>query len=204
MNVTACVATRGDVDMQPILDSFPDDWETIVWNNGSKHCVIDGTTWVPVKNLGPHARFAAIKYASHDLIYVQDDDVIVSDPGLIVAEWLDILEGYDRDDVVVCNMPPEFRSHYPDSAMVGFGAAFHRDAPELAFRQWDEHGFARDDLFLRESCRIFTVLTPQYLVDVPKVDMPYASDPNRLWKQPGHVQSRDKALGMARQVRDAH
>jgi len=203
MNVSVCVATRGDVDMEPVLESFPDDWETVVWDNGREVCEIDGSVSVPVRDKGPHARFAAIKYASHDLIFVQDDDVIVSDPGLIVREWLDILEGYDRDDVVVCNMPPEFRQHYPDSSMVGFGACFHRDAPELAFRRWDEFGFARDDLFLRESCRIFTVLTPQYLVDIPKTDMPYASAPNRLWKQPGHVQSRDKALAMARQVRDA-
>ena len=103
-------------------------------------------------------------------------------------------------------MPQEFRPHYPDSAMVGFGSCFHRDAPERAFTRFFDHhdGMTREDpLFLRESCRIFTVLTPCVLVDVPKVDMPYASDPDRLWKQPGHIQSRDRALQLARQVRDA-
>lgn len=88
--------------------------------------------------------------------------------------------------------------------MVGFGAAFQRDLPELAFKKF----FAahpemdrRDPLFLRESCRIFTTLTPRVLVDVPKTDAPYASNPNRLWKQPDHIEMRDRALAMARAAR---
>lgn len=208
MNVSACIATRGDVDMDPILDSLPAKWERVIWNNGQEEVWLQNQrdaawTFQPVSDLGPHGRFAAIDYAAHDLVYVQDDDVIVSDPQQIVNEWLDLLHNFDRDDVVVANMPPEFRPHYPDSVMVGFGGAFHRDAPEKAFARWDAFGLPRDKLFLRESCRIFTVLTPQYLVDIPKVDMPYASDDTRLWKQDDHIQSRERALGLARQVRDA-
>ena len=211
MNVSACVATRGNVDMDPILDSLPAKWQRVVWNNGDETVWLQnqqGAAWTfhSVTDQGPHGRFAAIDYAAHELVYVQDDDVIVSDPQQIVDEWLDLLHNHNRDDVVVANMPPEFRPHYPDSVMLGFGACFKRDAPEKAFQQFfDFHTdmTRTDPLFLRESCRIFTVLTPQYLVDVPKVDMPYASDPDRLWKQPGHVQSREKALALARQVRDS-
>lgn len=186
MNVTACIATRGDVDMQPILDSFPGEWEKVVWDNSR------------MTDLGAYGRFAAIEHASHDLIMVQDDDVIVSDPQAIVDAW-------ERNDHVVCNMPQEFRPHYPDSAMVGFGGCFHRDLPARTFARYLRYTetSADDPLFLRESCRILTCIAPRVLVDVPVTSLPYANDANRLWKQPGHVQSRDRALELARRVRDA-
>lgn len=186
MNVTACIATRGDVDMQPILDSLPDGWEKVVWDNSR------------VPDLGPYGRFAAIEDASNSLVYVQDDDVIVSDPQAIVDAW-------ERDDHVVCNMPQEFRPHYHDSAMVGFGGCFHRDLPARTFARYLRYTETSvdDPLFLRESCRILTCIAPRVLVDVPVTSLPYANDSTRLWKQPGHVQSRDKALELARRVRDA-
>jgi len=211
VKVSACIPTRGDVDIDLILYSLPAKWERLVWNNGSEEVWIqpeEGGAWTfhPTSDLGPHGRFAAIEYASNDLIFVVDDDVLVSDPEIIVDEWIRLFNAYKLNDVIVANMPQEFRPHYPDSVMLGFGAVFHRDAPEKAFQQFfDFHtDMSRTDpLFLRESCRIFAVLTPWCLVDVPKEDMPYASDPNRLWKQPGHIQSRERALKLAREVRDA-
>lgn len=212
MNVSVCIATRGDVDMSPITESFPPGWEVLVYDNGRGVCrTYSGRKWGVVgselPDRGPNARFAAIEYARHDLIYVQDDDVIVSDPQAIVdmwnAEWCGGIE--TKWDGVVCNLPSEFRPHYPDSAMVGFGAAFHRDAPERAFARFLGHhrNMRRTDtVFQRESCRIFTTLTPRILVDVPKTDMPYASDPNRLWKDSKHVWYRGEALRLAREVRD--
>jgi hypothetical protein len=195
----------------------------------------DGAAWTffPVSDLGPHGRFAAIEYVAHDLCFCQDDDVIVSDPQAIVDAWVhwrdnfgknipyldenpddDPLTSEEREFLstnvlishVVSNMPQEFREHYPDSSLVGFGACFQRDAPERAFQRFfDYHsGMKRNDpLFLRESCRIFTVLTPRVLVDIDKQDLPYASDGTRLWRQPGHLNFRDRALRMAREVRDA-
>lgn len=260
MKVSACIATRGDVTIEPLLKNYPHDWEVLVWDNGAglltRWFYNDGWShgekydgfWqhdmsvkqMPVSDLGPHGRFAAIEYASHDIILTQDDDVIVSDPQAIVnallgafrCKWCGYCDGnrqtwcncgcgrdYNemipmRGEAVVCNLPQEFRPHYPDSAMVGFGAAFHRDAPQRAFNRYLEYLLDAPDnaldgiddlvaLFLRESCRLFTVLTPRVLVDVAKTDMPYASDPSRLWKQPGHVESRDRMLELARQVRDA-
>ena len=92
-------------------------------------------------DLAVYGRYAAIEFCTHDLILTQDDDVIVSDPQAIVdawnAEWCGGVEsGWDG---VVCNTPPEFRPHYPDSGLVGFGAAFHRDAPARAFARWFDH-----------------------------------------------------------------
>jgi hypothetical protein len=193
VNVSAIIVTRGDVELQPILTSLPEEWEKVVWDNSME-----------AHDLGPYGKYAAIERANHALIYVQDDDVVVSDPEAIVWESDSGGSEYGR---LVCNMPPEFRPHYPDSAMVGFGAAFHRDLPERAFQRFFSYHatMTRDDpLFLRESCRAFTTLTPYVLVDVPKTDLPYVNDPNRLWKQPGHISCRDRMLALAREVRDDH
>jgi hypothetical protein len=204
MNVSACIATRGDIDMKPILDSLPSHWETIVWDNSLGVYVNGRCVQAVPLDLGPYGRFEGLRrYATNTLCYVQDDDVIVSDPEEIAWESDSGAAEYGR---LVCNMPPEFRTHYSDSAMVGFGAVFHRDAPEKAFQRFfDFHRNMRrtDTVFQRESCRIFTALTPRILVDVPKTDMPYASDPNRLWKDPKHVWYRGEALRLAREVRDA-
>jgi hypothetical protein len=222
VNVSACLVTRGDVDMEPIIASLPHEWEVIVYDNeAGKH--FNWSSMTTPRGEGPgdlavYGRYAAIEHASHDLIYVQDDDVIVSDPQAIV-DALGRKSGYPASakNSVVCNMPPEFRPHYPDSGLVGFGAAFHRDAPQRAFeRFWDKTGWRVHPLaglnfigqeqrgeFLRRADNVFTTLTPRVLVDVPKADCAYASDSNRMWRQSEHVGERDRMIELARQVRDA-
>lgn len=248
MNVSVVIPTRGDVDMQPVLDSFPPEWETVVYDNGAGRVEVitpghsNGGRLTRAKDLLPdlsvYARYAAIEYASYELCFTQDDDVIVSDPQAIVDAWFD---GYgfpcngcsgfrsalcndcegaarDRTDHVVCNMPQEFRPHYPDSGLVGFGAAFHRDAPQRAFERFSWRSgvgnktwvagasgqlYPEIARFRRRADNVFTVLTPRVLVDVPKTDREMASDPNRMWKQPGHEGEKQRMIELARQVRDA-
>ena len=188
-SVSACIATRGDHDLTEILAEIDRAGirDIVVWDNSV------------LPDRGPHGRFAAMNAAFHETIYVQDDDALVP-----AASIRQLLDAYVRGAVVV-NMPYEFRPHYPDSAMVGFGAVFdRRDAYReferfLAFHEMTE----TDWLFQRESCRALTTLLPRILVDVPKADMPYASDPDRLWKQPEHVLMRERMLALAREVRDA-
>ena len=214
-SVTAIVVTRGDVDMQPVLDSLPVEWEVLVWDNGEKACYREpppNRYWNGA-DLSVYGRYAAIEYASHDLIYVQDDDVIVSDPQAIVDAWLRYSEVVENDDPnddpcehVVANMPEEFRPHYPDSALVGFGACFHRSLPETVFDRWRLAGADNwvDAPTFRRCCDVvLTTLAPRVLVDVPKENREMASDPNRMWKQPGHVSERATVLNLARSVRDA-
>lgn len=212
MNVSAIIPTRGNVDMQPVVESMPEGWEVLVWDNRRGEVLERCPSGLAFRadvpdphDLGPHARFAAIAYAAHPLIYVQDDDVIVSDPQAIVDEFVE--ENHPGDpDFVVCNIPAEFRRHYPDSGMVGFGAAFHSDTPERAFARFFARfkNMRRDDpLFLRESCRIVTTLTPIVRVDVAKTDREFASDPDRLWKQPDHFWAAQRMIKLARIARDA-
>jgi len=233
--VTAIVVTRGDVDLKPVAASLPKAWELLVWNNELATALRwspDGSfAMIPAADLSVYGRYAAIEFASHDLIYVQDDDVIVSDPELIVRQYCSG-ESYDATDkfrlfpdsnssykealwndggehdreYVICNMPEEFRPHYTDSALVGFGACFHRSLPETVFDRWRLAGADNwvDAPTFRRCCDVvLTTLAPRVLVDVPKENREMASDPNRMWKQPGHVSERATVLNLARSVRDA-
>lgn len=236
MNVSACLVTRGDVDMQPVLGSLPAEWEIIMWDNDEEfreptcyrilphHRDEIDETW-PVQDLSVYGRYAAIEYASHDLIYVQDDDVIVSDPQAIVDAWVAaqpeigwvgsppgevFLSTFP--EVLVANMPQEFRHDgYTDSCLVGFGACFHRDAPQRAWGKFNAAKVRVDmtpadkpqDFFYRTCDVVFTTLTPRVLVDVPRTNREFAEGPDRMYRQPDHVGERARMLELARKVRDA-
>jgi hypothetical protein len=238
MNVSAIIVTRGDVDIVPILDSLPAEWEVLVWDNGrgsisrrvSKHLlarIVTGEGELP--DLAVYGRYRAIEYATNDLIYVQDDDCVVSDPAKIARIWgfakdscqgdfdphllwrasPDEIRGAGRGEHVVCNMPPQFRhDFYRKHALVGFGAVFQRDAPQRAFRQWDhrptgvESVVADTGLFHRRCDLVFTALTTRVLVDVPYEDLPWASDDNRMWKRSEHQGEGQQMLDLVLKVRD--
>jgi hypothetical protein len=213
VSVSACLVTRGDVDMQPIIDSLPKEWEVVIWDNSGTITRSDGWAEVCI-DLSVYGRYAAIEYASHDVIYVQDDDVIVSDPSLIVEQWECVLANTpqvdNRGDFVACNMPAEFRhAFYTEHALVGFGAAFHRDAPQRAFDRFSPsyrsiyNETRSNDAFHRCCDVVFTGLTPRVLVDIEKTNLPYAEDANRMYRQPGHVGERQRMFDLMRKVRDA-
>jgi hypothetical protein len=224
VNVTAIVVTRGDVDLSPIFDSFIaagfGEGQVYVWDNSK------------LEDLAVYGRYAAIEHAKTDLIYVQDDDVVLHHGSIeaIINAWLQGanygIEGPPRTvtfvpvgvaarDVVVCNMPANFRARhfYDEHSLVGFGACFHRDAPRRAFGRWADYiwtqdGSAPDELhptgeFFHRTCDIvFTGLTPRVLVDVPYDDLPWASADNRMWKQPTHQEERSRMLELVLKVRD--
>ena len=213
MNVSAVIVTRGNVDPQEIIDSIPQGWEIVIWDNGEKLVSrSDGYSEVAT-DCSVYGRYAAIEYASHDLIYVQDDDVIVSDPQAIVDAWDRIRLSPAWTAGVACNMPQEFRhAGYTDSALVGFGAAFHRSAPARAFERFRERwpGGAGFDVMFNRTCDVvFTVMTngPRgdgiELVDVPKVNREFAEDVDRMYRQPDHVGERARMLDLAREARDS-
>lgn len=237
VNVSAIIVTRGDHDLGEILDSLPDEWERIIWDNRGGILIFENEgdwrgngppqpdNW---SDLSVYGRYAAIEYASHELIYVQDDDCVVSDPNAIVERFCeDVLERawYPEEMCVVCNMPSEFRhGFYEEHALVGFGAAFHRDAPARAFSTFfhgmgaklsdytetvralamaRQFGFNGDPDFFHTCDVVFTALTPRVLVDISKTNLPWATDESRMYRQPGHQAQRGKMLELAFQAKEA-
>ena len=220
MSVTAIIVTRGDVSLEPCMESIPEEWEKLVWCNRSglyrwkEDISGEDASWQPMaiyrQDLAVYGRYHAIQYAQGELIYVQDDDVVVSDPQAIVDAWS---EEYDRRNRsgeapvgahVVCNMPQEFRhDFYTDHALVGFGAAFHRDAPARAFQRMKDGGGFMDTEMANRTCDIvFTGLSPRILVDVPKENLPWAEAGDRMWKQPEHQGERAHVRQRMLQVRE--
>jgi len=145
--------------MQPILDTLPPEWEVILWDNSER------------EDKGIYGRYAAIEEASSDLIYVQDDD-------LLVTCHAELLEAYDGR--VLCNYPEPW-----DIPWVARGAIFQRDAPQKAFeRYFAAHPF--DRYFTHFACDgIFTLLSECKVVDFGSVDLPHGFDDGRVSTTPG-------------------
>lgn len=193
MSVSAVIVTRGDCDLEPVLASLPPAWPRLIWDNSSR----SGDRSV-------FGRYAGLGHVATSLVYVQDDDVIVSDPQAVVDAW--------RPGHVVCNMPAEFRhAFYEEHALVGFGACFERALPERAFARFAAaltpsaapEWWVRPEIFHRCCDIVFTALTPRILVDVPKEDREFASAPGRMWTTPGHQEERARMLALALQARDS-
>lgn len=218
MNVSAVLVTRGDVLLQPILKSLPPEWEVVIWNNGLRRVAVppqgslnvyDDKWMKPIDDLVVYGRYAAIKHASGDLIYVQDDDCVLKNPANVVAAY--------EQGMVSCNIPYAFRDGSVDSVMVGFGACFHRDAPARAFRKfwrpippsdlpWDygwrphPHDAQSTDPFLRACDVVFTTLTPTKIIHEPLELLDYSYADNRMWRQPGHNEERRRIQEIATEV----
>lgn len=182
MRVAACLVTRGNVPMDDIIESLPEQYEVVLWDNSKRG------------DLGVYGRYAAIGLTDAELIYVQDDDCVLEPEGFAS------LEGHvlARPNDLAANMPERFRPHYPDSCLVGFGAMFHRDLPSATFPRV-QLAFAPS---FNLTCDVyFTTLVERALFDLPYRDQPWASNPDRMWKQPQHVPMRTKALEHARRLR---
>ncbi len=168
--ISACLVTRGDVDMGPVLDSLPFD-DVVVWDNSKRP-----------DDFKCYGRFAAIAEAKHDLIYTQDDDVIV-------PTWHLLAEYHAIGDTgwIVANRPPEEEWRF-----LGLGAIFHRGLVTGAFRQYaDEHGFDED--FLRVADVVFAYQRPYRSVWVGYDELPWARAENRMYLQPDHYTVRERA-----------
>lgn len=200
--VSAVLVTRGDVPMKPILDEIYEAGidDVCVWDNSK------------MTDVAVFGRYAGIRHALGDLIYVQDDDAIVA-----AADILRIIAAHEPGRIVA-NMPERFRhDFYTDNCLVGFGAAFDRGLPYQAWKRFaDFHHPERTtrsgslagswlarfhEGFARDCDRVFTALTPYVLVDVPYSDREFASAPGRLWVEPGHRGRSAGMLDLARQAR---
>ena len=224
--VTACIVTRGDHDLDPIIYSLADAGIPLIkiWDNSKRE-----------QNLEVYGRYALIGETDSPLIYVQDDDCVLPTESIQGIIW-ESDSGASVHGQLVCNMPPRFRhGFYDEHSLVGFGACFHRSLPFVAFdRLWKwqvargkERGIDLEELaadkspmmhqalelahdpkywpfnFLRTCDVLFTALTPHVIVDEPYENLPWAEDDDRMYRQPGHAAERSKMLEMAFRVKDA-
>ncbi len=188
-DVAAVIVTRGDVSLKDPLTTLKRAGlgQVEVWNN--QHVAED---------LSVFGRYAAIELTDARAILVQDDDV------QLPLDTIKKLCAAYEPKKIVANEPPEYRNRYTDSCLVGFGAIFDRNLPAHAFARFREHAAYADEQTFRRTCDIvFTTLTPFRLVDLPFAYLDHTRAENRMYRQPGNGQERQRMLKLVREVRDS-
>jgi hypothetical protein len=185
--VTAALVTRGDQPemMERILDSLIFD-DVVIWDNSQRE------DW---KTAG---RYAVLSEALHDVVYFQDDDVIVPQETQHA-----LLDAYEPGVMVAVYAHGENHGGYDDLPLVCGGAIVDRDIPWPALRRYLEH-YPRDDGFLYEADFVAGVLYPEFRhLHLPfEINMPVAQHPSRLCNQPWQRDLKLKITNQARRVRD--
>jgi hypothetical protein len=83
-DVSAVLVTRGETDLSTILESLPFK-DVVIWDNSKR------------EDFQVYGRFAAIAEAKNDIIYVQDDDCVVTCIGALLAAY--------TPGIITLNMP---------------------------------------------------------------------------------------------------
>jgi hypothetical protein len=186
-NVTACLVTRGDQPrmMAQILDSLLFD-DVVIWDNSIR------------QDMKCAGRYYAMLEADNDVVYFQDDDVIVPqttqqhlldayEPGMVLANWGhgDNPDGYD-DLPLVCG-----------------GAIVDSSLPWKALNRYLDH-FPLDAGFLYEADFVAGVLyeTFEHMFLPFDIDLEIAQHPSRLCNQDFQKALKLKITEQARSVRD--
>lgn len=190
--ITACLVTRGDQPemMERIVDSLIFS-NVIVWDNSRE------PDW---KCAG---RYMAAAMSSTDIVYYQDDDVLVpAETQRKLALWWQNVEYGDYG--VVANWghgaDPD---GYEDLPLVCGGAVGSRKAAWAAIRRYAEH-HPLDEQFMYEADFVVGALYPSFRhVHLPfDINMPVAQHPSRLVNQPWQKATKLKLTERARAIRD--
>lgn len=179
-DVTACLITRGDTDLTPILDTLPYG-EILVWDTSRPDQKVAG-------------RYQLVSEASNPVVYLQDDDCVF-------RHHDELLESYEPGRLVANWGHGETPCGYDDVALVHGGALVDKDLPGLALARYLEH-FPRDDDFLREADMIVGCLTPHTHLRLPYEILPLASHPSRMCNQSWQREKKMRVTNRARWIRD--
>lgn len=192
-DVTAVIPTRGDRDLRPVLDSLIFD-RVIVWNNAGRDF-----------DAGTFGRWLAAADADTDVIYSQDDDVIVP-----AAAQQQLVDAYAADPGrVVVNMSSGHNHDFPGLHLFGWGSVFDRALPLAALDTWEAAGGdVSSDGFRLTGCDIVAgVIAPCARLDLGRRDLDYAHAADRVHNTPGYRQVKqrfyEEALALARGTRSA-
>jgi len=165
-DVTACLVTRGNVDLTPILESLIFT-NVIVWDNSVRD------------NYRTFGRYMAAREASTRVIYFQDDDMVVPATTQRV-----LLETY-RPGEITANSPLSYRSStYASLSWLGWGSLHPRGLPDVTFARWRRAGNrTSEDGFDLLGCDIvFSMLNTVRSYDLPVTVLDYAFGDDRAYK----------------------
>lgn len=182
--ISAILVTKGDVDLQPIIDTLP--YKDIhVWDNSKT-----------VLNARTFGRWLAAERAPGRVFYFQDDDLIFRDHMTLISAY--------RPGLATVNMPSPWYGRVQASwaptgrqlGMFGGGCLVPRYLARAAFAPYLER-FPSDELFLELCDLVAGTFLPWRRVDLGFDVLPQATWPNRIATAPGHTARR---LQMRRRI----
>jgi hypothetical protein len=180
-HVTACLITRGDVDLAPILETLPYP-NVIIWGPDDPELHVYG-------------RYAAMSRARTPVVYTQDDDCLFTQHEALLA-------AYEPGTIVAVNGHGDDPGGYEDVALVHGGALMDRHLPNRAFAEYLIR-YPYDEGLLREADMINGTINPSRQLDLPyEIRMEIATRPNRMCNQPWQRDLKRKITDQARTVRD--
>jgi hypothetical protein len=192
-DVTAVIVTRGDVPLDPIIDTlvFPD---VIVWDNSREE-----------KDQMTYGRLLGALRANTGIIYSQDDDIVhspenqmqilaaYSESYLVGCMWKDWSDGARRQGI---------ENGYDDLVFPGSGSISNRELWVDAHLRYLEH-YPHDDFFRMWSDTIIGVITPTVQLPLRFEELGWGNDDNRMAHMENAVELKTEAIRRGREVRDA-
>jgi hypothetical protein len=184
VKVSACLITRGDVDLAPILETLPYD-EVLIWNGAERD-----------EHPGTYGRYELMREATHDVIYTQDDDCIFRHHDALRI-------GFYNKGIAAVYGHGTNPDGLQDVALVHGGALVDRDLCLASFDRYLER-WPQDEGFYREADMISGTITPSVQYSIPyEIRMEIAQHPSRMCNQPWQRDLKHKITNQARKVRDA-
>jgi hypothetical protein len=191
--VTAVIVTRGDVPLDPVLDSliFPN---VFVWNNK-----------VADRDQMTYGRMLGALQAPTDVIYSQDDDIVhtpehqtqilaaYSQTHLVGCMWKDWSDGARRQGI---------ENGYDDLVFPGSGSISNIQLWKEAHVRYLEH-YPHDDFFRMWSDTIIGVISPTIQLPLVFEELDWGNNDNRMAHMEDAVALKTEAIRRGREVRDA-
>jgi glycosyltransferase involved in cell wall biosynthesis len=168
-DITAILVTRGDVPMEPILDTLPYD-EVLIWDNSKAD-----------HDYKIFGRYVAIPEARHAVVYWQDDDVIFTNHKELMASY--------QPGVALGNMDEPWikGAGYENTCLFGAGSLCDAHLPNEIFSKYFER-YPFDDDILVEADFAFGTLVNWFRVDLGYGVREFADNADRLYLQQGQTE----------------
>jgi hypothetical protein len=190
---TAVIVTRGDVSLEPVLDSlvFPN---VIVWDNSKEE-----------QDQMTYGRLLGALRADTEIIYSQDDDIVhtpenqvsilaaYSPTYMAGCMWKDWSDGARRQGI---------ENGYDDLVFPGSGSISHVSLWIDAHVRYLEH-YPHDDFFRMWSDTIIGVIAPTVHLPLRFEELDWGNNTNRMAHMDDAVALKTEAIRRAREVRDA-
>ena len=191
-NVSAVLVTRGNCDLQPVLDSLIFD-DVVVWDNSVDH---DEKTW--------GRAIAALTLAKHNVVYSQDDDIVHTP-----ENQQRIIDSYERGVLTGCMWnewsngaaKQGIEGGYDDLVFCGSGSVYDAELPYLTAQRYLAH-FPLDDFFRLWADTIIGIIAPTRQIDIRFEALPEADADYRMANQEGFTEQKIEAIRRALLVRD--